>query len=411
MKLVNIVSNEKGSFFLILSGFVLALAGLLLFLWMDINFLTDQQVNSEKFGQFGDFIGGIVGSIWTLAGLLLFYIALKEQRKDFTVNQEALNIQVQALKRQIKEFKLQRQELESSRRVYEEQSKTLRLQQFESNFYALLNVYLTIKNNLNTLDKNQDYFRTLFNSLKNDYNPTDQDISTRDYLMVNSYMDLYNKHRGHLSHYFKSFYRILRVIDSTQGFEEREKAFYSKILRSQLTDFENLILYYNSHSIYGAKARPLILKYNLLKHIPLFNKPEFDYYYNIQANINLLAFSDHLDTFLTKHINESYEIDYETDRVEEKFDVFDCIVGIYFGDDIELKVFFNKDISENGIRLSDEQFNDFLLCFINDRILFSTYIDSSKVSVTKVKTETDNKKVLGVIIRSSSRLVLNHDKH
>src|SRR5690606_19736242 len=42
-------------------------------------------------GQIGDFIGGILGPIWSLTGILLFYIALKYQRDD-------LNLQLDELK-------------------------------------------------------------------------------------------------------------------------------------------------------------------------------------------------------------------------------------------------------------------------------------------------------------------------
>lgn len=39
-------------------------------------------LNEEKIGQFGDFIGGAIGTILAFAASLLYLIALKEQRKD-----------------------------------------------------------------------------------------------------------------------------------------------------------------------------------------------------------------------------------------------------------------------------------------------------------------------------------------
>lgn len=79
-------------------------------------FDTSSQINSEKFGQLGDYVGGIVGSLWSLAGVVLFYVALTEQREDIKLNRETLETQVKALHLQIKEFELQTVELEETRK-------------------------------------------------------------------------------------------------------------------------------------------------------------------------------------------------------------------------------------------------------------------------------------------------------
>jgi hypothetical protein len=131
---------------------------------------------------------------------------------------------------------------------------------------------------------------------------------------------------------------------------------------------------------------------------------------DIQKNNNILFFADFLSQFLTKHINESFELDNETEKIEEKFKPLNCIVGIYFYDNIEIKIFCGKDIKENNIILNDEQFNDFLLFFIYDRLLFSTYLAPENVKLTKFKTETVNNMVFGVTIETDSRLSLNCDK-
>ncbi|UUF15231.1 MULTISPECIES: putative phage abortive infection protein [Flavobacterium] len=43
-----------------------------------------QVLNLTNFGAFGDFIGGIVGTIFSLAGIFFLYLTLKEQRENFT---------------------------------------------------------------------------------------------------------------------------------------------------------------------------------------------------------------------------------------------------------------------------------------------------------------------------------------
>ena len=79
-------------------------------------------LNEEKVGQFGDFIGGVVGTILAFVGVILYYIALTEQRKDIAINRQTLETQVKALNQQIEEFKAQTKEMQDTRTVYEEQT-------------------------------------------------------------------------------------------------------------------------------------------------------------------------------------------------------------------------------------------------------------------------------------------------
>jgi len=44
----------------------------------------------DKTAQVGDFIGGFVGSLWAFAGIILFYLALRLQRKEFQAQKEEL---------------------------------------------------------------------------------------------------------------------------------------------------------------------------------------------------------------------------------------------------------------------------------------------------------------------------------
>lgn len=47
-------------------------------------------INPEVTGQVGDFIGGFVGAIWALTGVLLFYAALRVQKKELEIQREEL---------------------------------------------------------------------------------------------------------------------------------------------------------------------------------------------------------------------------------------------------------------------------------------------------------------------------------
>ena len=140
--------TEKNSKRLLWIGLLLFIVGFLFFLWNDWNFSTTNKIDSTKFGELGDYIGGLVGSLWSLAGVIMFYVALTEQRKDIKTNQDTLNTQVEALKQQIKEFELQRQELEETRKVFKEQNKTQHYQRFDNTFFELLRTHNDIVESL-----------------------------------------------------------------------------------------------------------------------------------------------------------------------------------------------------------------------------------------------------------------------
>ena len=152
------ILNEKVGLLISLIGILLIILGLYLFL-IHGNWEKSSVLDESKIGQFGDFIGGVVGTLFALAGVILYYAALVDQRKDFKTNQDALNLQVKALNQQIVEFQEQRKELEITRQIYEQQNRTMKIQQFESNFYSYLNVYITIKNNLNSGSEQKDFFK------------------------------------------------------------------------------------------------------------------------------------------------------------------------------------------------------------------------------------------------------------
>ena len=79
--------------------------------WTDYNTL----------GVVGEFLGGTVGSIWALAGVILFFLALIYQKRELA---------------------LQRIELHENRKIMQSQSRTIAIQQFENTFFQLLNFHI-----------------------------------------------------------------------------------------------------------------------------------------------------------------------------------------------------------------------------------------------------------------------------
>lgn len=216
-KFYNFIYSEKTASNAIFIGFGISLLMLLLFLikgsW---ELKIDDGINEEKIGQFGDFFGGVIGTLFSLVGVILFYISLKEQRADFTTNQEGLKMQLEAFNQQIKEFELQRDELKETRKIFEQQTKTMRNQQFESNFYSLLNVF--INNRMKFVDEN--LFENVIAKMKEDVSLASIDQTSES--IHNNYYTEYLANRADLAMYFMTLYRLFKIIEECPNFDLNE---------------------------------------------------------------------------------------------------------------------------------------------------------------------------------------------
>lgn len=273
--------TERTSKILMWIGICIFLLGILLFFWND-TIQVSSSINSDKFGQFGDFVGGLIGSLWALAGVILFYVALTEQRADIRTNKEVLDTQIQALEKQIEEFELQREELKLTRQVFIEQRDTLKIQQFESTFFSMLNLHHQIVNSIDIDyqkmggvfdDKvvkeikltGRDCFQYFFTQFNETYERTKDE--TDELKKINAaYTHFYLNYQADLGHYFRNMYNILKFIHKKNP---GDKFFYSNLLRAQLSSSELLMLFYNCLSEFGnEKFKPFIEEYHFLQNMP-----------------------------------------------------------------------------------------------------------------------------------------------
>jgi hypothetical protein len=408
MNMLGILKKETVISTVIFTGLITAITIIFAFAWNESFFQSEQAVNSEKLAQLGDFIGGVVGSLWALAGVFLFYKALTEQRIDFKNNKDTLELQVSALNQQIDEFKLNREEQKLSRKVYEEQSKTAKIQQFDSSFYSLLNVYLSIKNNLS--NHNSEYFKELVDKLDSYYKSEELCLIKRHKGVVSGFIDIYNIKKEALSRYFRAFYRLIIIIDSSKVLTEEEKYFYAKILRAQLSDFELIILFYNSFTFLGKKTQSFALKYNIFKHLPLLNLPSLKEYQAKQSDHILMVLLDILCKFLKKNVPLFYDVSFEENKIEEEFQELGIILGIYFNDGMEIKIYTKHDIKENEILLSEDELVSFIKHFFFEFIISKTYLVEKQIVIEESKIEFSDKKAFCISITTEELINLNEDK-
>jgi len=302
--------SENFSRTLLITGLILLILGIVVFIWNDWDISTQSKIQSDKVGQFGDFVGGLIGSIWALAGVILFYVALTEQRNDFKTNREVLNAQTNALEQQINEFELQREELAETRKVFKIQSETLKRQQFESTFFSLVDLHHEIVKSIDLVSRKPKYtptekltleipsaekqskiteittgrdcfvkFRKGFINTYRRIKREKPDLKEKE-LINESYLDYYEVHQSDLGHYFRNLYHIFKFIKNA---EIEDKKRYTSLVRAQLSNEELFLLFYNCISDLGKdKFMPIIEEFQLLKSLntsTLIKKDEHLNYY------------------------------------------------------------------------------------------------------------------------------------
>ena len=88
---------------------------------------------------------------------------------------------------------------------------------------------------------------------------------------------------SYLGHYFRHMYQIVCFVDGHKQLKPEEKYSYVKMLRAQMSDYEQILFYYNSMSSMGkswteigSDNLSLIIRYKLIKNVPHF----YTYFFN-----------------------------------------------------------------------------------------------------------------------------------
>lgn len=135
------------------------------------------------------------------------------------------------------------------------------------------------------------------------------DSIKNDYYYNNDYIKYYGGHQHRIGHYYRHLFQTVKYVNSQTGISFKQKYFYVKTLRAQLSTYEQTLLFINSLSILGMpwefdaeykksrfeflnrkrkKENQLITKYNLIKNVPgehLFGIYYEHYYPNTKYEI------------------------------------------------------------------------------------------------------------------------------
>lgn len=256
----------RTSYILILVGAALLVTVVVLFLFKSTPLSSALLIDTVKFNDFGSFVSGSIGVIWSLAGIFLLIESLNEQR-----------------------------------RATFENVKQIRLQQFENIFFQLVTIHHEIIKSikitfLNTYDGDKlldedgnhntkegiHFFEEFARILNSDYfviNPTNEISNDEqlerfsEFLQENFY--IYN---AALGHYFSNLQSLLQYL---KDFKENAKEWkdgrtkelidnYTNILVNQLSNYEVVILAY-----YGLINRTHL--YNLIEEFKILRELESIY--------------------------------------------------------------------------------------------------------------------------------------
>lgn len=241
-RMKNKITWYSGAITLIGVGFLL-----LLFFTIFGNFIHGKTFDPDLLSKYGGFIGGFIGSLFSLAGAFLLFENLKQQSQ-----QQFENIFFQYLN------------------FHNENVKSLTI---IDGYYSYQNS--PFRCNYNKKHKDRQYFSCLKDWQGELFWVMTFEEPKRNCLdlALISYEKIFIRHQNELGYYYRNLYNIFKLIDRHWKNNGQKKNYFD-IVRAQLSKDELFLLYYNLRTEWGESFKELIGNYNLLKHLPDAEKLE-----------------------------------------------------------------------------------------------------------------------------------------
>jgi len=196
---------------------------------------------STDWGTFGDYVGGIVGTLFNILGVALIFLTFKRQ-EDYS-----------------------------------------HIERFETTFFNLLENQREIVKSLSgsieesTAKVGYDYISTFSSHIHRYVDKVSIESDNEAFsqkILNDAYKKVYQgRTAANLGHYFRHLYHIIKYIDESSISDKKK---YVDIVQSQMSDDELYCNFYNSISDLGIKRfLPLLRKYDFFENIMSISK-EFD---------------------------------------------------------------------------------------------------------------------------------------
>jgi hypothetical protein len=214
----------------------------------------------RSLGPWGDFIAGTLNPILTFFTFLGVLITIILQKIELS---------------------LSRTEMQRSADALETQANSIEQQNFEVAFFQMLSLHNSVVNAIDihnnkgqAIRSDRDCFRIFYTRLRSAYKiKKSEQPNPSEIALNNIYRIFWKDHKSELARYFRFLFNFVRLIDETAI----SKPYHIKLLRSQLSDHELLLLFYNCLSEDGIKFIPYAERYAIFDNLPKNQLPEPDH--------------------------------------------------------------------------------------------------------------------------------------
>ncbi len=247
--------------------------------------------SSGDWGTFGDFIGGTLNPTLAFLSLLAILQTIRIQSKELAKSSEALE--------------LSKEELAKSSIALIEQSNSLKIQNFETTFFNMINLHNEMVKNISLIKlsrarmdinggnypvymihgipvavkEDNDFsgkkalsklFEILNVFIKDNHKKDDSNI-------IALFNQFYLEHHELINNYFLNIYQILNFINTNNALKSKCKEdqiknqkTYSDIFRAQLSTYElALLLMYSLYKFNNKDLFPLLVKFEIMENLEM----------------------------------------------------------------------------------------------------------------------------------------------
>ncbi len=239
----------------------------------------DHIADHEVWGTFGDFFGGVYGTIFTLISVILMYVTFKSQR-ELTRNSDRIQQDIARAANEAQE-KLSERANDFQRELTHTSNEQAERQRFNDLFFELLKLYKSsiAELGLGYIEEGEclpcgcGFLDAEMDKMMCSFNPSDT-YGTSVRMGAYRYIKFYLENASILAPVFRTLYRLMELIDKAE-IKDDDKLLYGKIVRAQLRESELFFLRYNCMTQYGDNFIEYVNKYRLLKHLPVMSLLEF----------------------------------------------------------------------------------------------------------------------------------------
>lgn len=389
----NVVDGNYNHRPLIIVACVLAVFGLIMFACHRY-YSFAHAIDDTLWGEFGDFIGGVVGTIIAYISIRLLIDTLKAQNNANSISRDA-----------------------SKESLY-----VYRLQQFNDNYQMLIKLFRETAGlfvNSNGTEKGLPYLKKKVSELCLNFDSKEKPYDEKVSRAITSFMDFYADNRDVASVYFRVLYRLLELLYDTKLYQ-RDKLKYAKILRCQISEAELFFIRYNAMTQNGANMKKFLNQYNILKHLPETSLMEFSFWpankiksiveqnlmitYIIALRKSIIYQLTNDDSAELKQIGGRYDV---SGRISDDYKQYTFMIarGIKSSEELLSKTLDN--FTKYEIR---DFFHDFLTELFK-YYRFEEYLSRDHISiVNETPDEVDGKESILIKVNSQQPIVLYEDK-